>query len=138
MGGEPAVQGLGQLRDFHPHAFLGKLGYGRRIGFAGKQGFQHRPRGGAVQISGDRGQFDPGVLEQLLQPLDLAGAVPSHGGTGAGQVAQLPDWFRWNERATDQTMGAELSKPGCIRDVGLAARQVLDVSGIDQHHLHAR
>ncbi|MDT5155227.1 MAG: hypothetical protein QOI01_6960 [Mycobacterium sp.] len=35
-------------------------------------------------------------------------------------------------------MGAQLSKPGGISHVGLAARQVLDVSGIDQHHLHAR
>jgi len=35
-------------------------------------------------------------------------------------------------------MRAERSKPGGISDVGLAARQVLDVSGIDQHHLHAR
>ena len=33
-------------------------------------------------------------------------------------------------------MGAELSKPGCVGDVGLAARQVLDVPGIDQHHFH--
>lgn len=35
-------------------------------------------------------------------------------------------------------MGAELSKPGCVGDVGLVARQVLDVPGIDQHHLYAR
>jgi len=44
MGGEPAVEGFGQLRDFHPHPVLGKLGHGRRITLAGNQGFQHRPR----------------------------------------------------------------------------------------------
>ena len=44
MGGEPTVESLGQLRDFHPHPVLGKLGHGRRITLAGNQGFQHRPR----------------------------------------------------------------------------------------------
>jgi len=63
MGGEPTGGGFGQLRDFHPQPFLGEVGHGRRIGFAGDQGFQHRPRGGAVEVSGDRGQFDPGVFE---------------------------------------------------------------------------
>jgi hypothetical protein len=63
MGGEPTVERFGQLRDFHPHPFLGKVGDGRRIGVAGQQGLQHRPRGGAVEISGDRGQFDPSVFE---------------------------------------------------------------------------
>jgi hypothetical protein len=35
-------------------------------------------------------------------------------------------------------VGAQLSKPDCISHIGFAARQVLDVSGVDQHHLHAR
>ena len=70
-----------------------------------------------VEVSGDRGQFDPGVFEQLLQPLDLAGAFTGDRGAGAGQVAQLPDRLGWNERPTDQTMRAELSQPGGIGDV---------------------
>ena len=62
-------------------------------------------------------QFDPGVFKQLLQPLDLADTFTGDSGAGAGQVAQLPDRLGWDERPTDQTMGAELSQPGCIGDV---------------------
>ena len=109
MAGEPAVEGLGQLRDLHAHPLFGKLSHGRWIGATGNQGFQHRPPGHPGQVGGDRGQFDPGVFKQLLQPLDLSGAFTSDGGTGAGQIAQLPDRFRWHERPTDQSMRAELS-----------------------------
>ncbi len=108
----------------------------RRIGFPGEQRLQHRPRGHAVEIGGDRGQFDPSVLEEFLQPLDFAGAFPRHRGAGAGQITQLPDRLRGNERPADQAMSAELRQPGCISHVGLAARQVLDMSSVDQQHLH--
>ena len=39
-----------------------------------------------------------------------------------------------NEPA-DQAVRAELGQPGRVRDIGLAAGQVLDVPGVDQHHL---
>ena len=32
-------------------------------------------------------------------------------------------------------MGTELRKPGGIGDIGLAAREVLHVAGVDQQHL---
>ena len=136
MGIEPAVQSLGQLWDFSAQLLLSHVGHHRGVGLTGEQRLQHRPRRLAVEVGSDRGQFDPGVFEEFLQPLDLAGAFPRHRGAGARQISQLSDRFRWDERPTDQTMGTELGQPGRVSNVGLAAGQVLHVTRVDQHHLH--
>jgi hypothetical protein len=53
----------------------------------------------------------------------------------AGEIAQLPDGRRGHEAAPQQPTLQQLSKPGGIADVGLAARQDLDVAGVDQQQL---
>jgi len=77
----------------------------------------------------------PAVFEQLLQSLDLTGAFPGDRGPGPSQVTQLPDRLGRHERATDQTMGTQLSQPGRVRDVGLAAGQIPHMPSVDQQHL---
>ena len=47
----------------------------------------------------------------------------------------MPDRFGWHERPTDQSVGTELGQPGRVGHIGLAARQVLHMPGVDQHHL---
>ena len=74
-------------------------------------------------------------LEQLLEPLDLPATFPGDRGPGPGQIAQLADRLRGHERPADQAVRAELGQPGRVGDVALAARQVLDVPGVDQHDL---
>ena len=122
---ETAVQGLGQLGDLRPQPTLGQIGQPGRVPIAGDQRLDHRPPGHAQDVGGHRGQLDPGILQQLLQPLDLPAAFAGDRGPGPGQVAQLPDRLGRHERAPDQPVRAELGQPGRVRDIGLAARRVL-------------
>ena len=132
---EPAGEGLGEFGDLGPHAAFGQISQHYRVTLALDQGFEHGPPRNPGDVGGDRRQFDAGVFQQLLQPLDLLGPGPHEGGAGAGQVPELTDRFRWDERAPDQPVGPQLGQPCCVRDIGLPTRQVLDVSGVDQHHL---
>ena len=73
---EPAGQRLGQRGDLRPQPPLGQIGQHGRVAFPGDQRLEHRPPRHAEDVGGDRGQLDPGVLEQLLQPLRPPGRVP--------------------------------------------------------------
>lgn len=44
--------------------------------FPGDQGFEHGPARDSGDLRGHGGEFEAGVLEQLLQALDIAGALP--------------------------------------------------------------
>ena len=79
-------------------------------------------------------KFDPGVFEQLLQPLNLLGAGPGDGGARPGQIAQHPDRRRWHKRGADEPVGAQVGQPRRIRDVGLTAGHIARGLGVDQHH----
>ena len=70
---EAVGERLLQLRDLRAHPGLGQLGQLLGIGDAGQQRFEHRARGLRVGLRGDAGELDPGVLQNLLQPLDRAG-----------------------------------------------------------------
>src|SRR5271170_5810672 len=52
---------------------------------------------------------------------------------GAGQIPQLLDRRRWYEARPDQPMRQQVGNPRSIVHVGLAARYVLDVSGVGEH-----
>jgi hypothetical protein len=71
----------------------------------------------------------------LLQPLLVAGAVGGQVGTQPGVVPQPADLGGWDERGSQHAPLVELAQPDRIQLVGLgAARQVLDVTGVDQPH----
>jgi len=135
MGGEPAGQRLGERGDLDPEPGLRQVGEHRGITLTVDQRVEHRPPGRAADVGGHRGQCDPGVFQQLLQALPLPGPFPGDRGPRAGQVPQLADRLRWHERAADQSVRAQLRQPGRVRDIGFAARDVLDLPGVDQHHL---
>ena len=42
-----------------------------RVALPGDQRLKHRPTGDPENVGGDRGELDSGVLEELLQALDL-------------------------------------------------------------------
>jgi hypothetical protein len=56
----------------------------------------------------------------------------------ADKIPQLPDLRRGHEAAPQQPTLQQLTQPGRIADVGLAAGQDLDVAGVDQQQLHPR
>jgi hypothetical protein len=71
----------------------------------------------------------------LLQPLLVAGAVGGQVGTQPGVVPQPADLGRRDEQGSQHAPLVQLGQPHRIQLVGLgAARQVLDVVGVDQPH----
>jgi hypothetical protein len=74
----------------------------------------------------------------LLQPLLVAGAVGGQVGTQPGVVPQPADLGRRDERGSQHAPLIQLAQPHRIQLVGLGpARQVLDVTGVNQPHHQA-
>jgi hypothetical protein len=67
-----------------------------------------------------------------VQAVDLAGAFLDLRLAIAREVAQLPNRLGRHEARFQQARLREPAQPGCIRDVGLAARDLLDVPRVDQ------
>jgi hypothetical protein len=84
---EASGQGLGEFGDLVAEPALGQVREDLGVLFAADEGFEHGPAGDAHDVGGDRGQFDAGVLQQFLQPLDHPAAFTGGGGPGPGQVA---------------------------------------------------
>jgi hypothetical protein len=129
---EAAAQRLTQLGELLAQLALGQLGQDLGVAFAGDQGAQHRPTRDAQHVGGDRAQLDAGVLQRLLDPLALGTVGLDQPLAVADKIPQLPDLRRGHEAAPQQPTLQQLSKPGRIADVGLAAGQNLDVARVDQ------
>jgi hypothetical protein len=84
---EPGGQRAGQLRQFAAQPGPGQVGQRVRVGSALDQGPHHVPTGDAHHVGGHRRQLDPGVLEHLVQPVDLAGPGADQRLAIPGQVA---------------------------------------------------
>ena len=138
MVGEPTGQRLGQRRDLGAQPAFGQIGQCGGVVVPGDQRLQHGASRHAEDVGGDRRQLDPGVFEQLLQPLYLTGAFPGDRSARPSQITKLPDRLGWHERGPHQTVRAELGQPGRVGDIGLAAREVFHVPRIDQQHIEPR
>jgi hypothetical protein len=79
--------------------------------------------------------LDTSVLQGLLDPLALGAMGLDEPLAVADKIPQLPDRRRGHEAAAQQPTLQQLTQPGRIADVGLAAGQDLDVAGIDQQQL---
>ena len=77
----------------------------------------------------------PASSERLVQPVDLARALLDLRLAIAREVAQLADRLGRHEVGLQQPRLGELAQPRRVGDVGLAARDLLDVPGVDQHAL---
>ena len=72
---EAAFQRHGQVRDLGPHLALGQLGQDRAAAFAVNEGLDHRPPGLGGDRGGDGVDLNPGILEHVAEPGDLAGPL---------------------------------------------------------------
>jgi hypothetical protein len=132
-----AAQCLFQLGAFLAQLAIGQLGQSHDILFALDQCRQHLAGRQAHDVGGDARQLDIGALQHLLQPIDQTGAFAHKVGTVTGQVAQvaLRPWR--DETGPHQSMTEQLGDPLRVLDIGLAARDRLDVLGIEQPDLEA-
>ena len=96
---------------------------------------EHRLARCAEHVGGDARELDVGVLEQLLQAVRLARALPHQRLAIAGQVAQLADRLGRHEARAQEPMLEQLAQPLRVLHVGLAPGHVLDVLGVDQQQL---
>jgi hypothetical protein len=80
-----------------------------------------------------RVELDVGILQRLLKALDMAASFANKLLAGAQQAAQFLGLGIRHEAAADQPVGHQIGQPSGVIDIGLAPRDVLDVSGIGQH-----
>jgi hypothetical protein len=85
--GEAAGQGLGQVGSAHFQP-ASEQHQGSGVGHPRNQCGEDPAAGNPAEVGDHTGQFDLGVLEELLQPLRLAGTVSRDAGSGPGQVAE--------------------------------------------------
>ena len=123
--------------DLAPAVAPRQLGQRRRVVLAGDQRLDHGPARDAQHVGGDAGQLDVGVLQHLLDAVGHRGPVADQLGPLPRQVAQLADRRRRDEAGREQAVLEQLGDPLGVLDVGLAAGDLLDVLGVDQHHLEA-
>src|SRR5439155_16266921 len=93
---------------------------------------EHRPTGGAEDVRGDTVELDPRVLEDLVQPVRLPLTLTDLRLAVASEIPQRPDRLRRHKATPQQPRLQQLTKPGGIGDVGLAAGHLLDVAGVDE------
>jgi hypothetical protein len=130
-GGERLLQG-GELR---PQLAPGELGHRLGVGHAGDEGPHHVASRGAHHVGGDQGELDAGVLQGLVDPIHLRGPLLGEGFAVAGEVAQLADGLGRDEARLQEPSRQEERKPGRVDRVGFAARDVLEVTDVHEHHL---
>jgi hypothetical protein len=132
---EAAGQRLHQGAALAAHPPPGQLSEHLGVTLPGDQRLQHGAPGDPHDVGGHRPPLDQGVLQQLLQPLHLPAALGGQVGPQPGVVPQLADLGGWDKRRPQHAPLVEPGQPHRIQPVGLgAARQVLDVAGVDQPH----
>jgi hypothetical protein len=91
MRAEMADQRLPPGGQFGAQLAARQLGQGRRVGRAVDEGLEHGPPGDAKNVGRDRGQLDPRVLEQLVEPVDLTRPLLDEDFALAREPAPLAD-----------------------------------------------
>jgi hypothetical protein len=79
----------------------------------------------------------PASSRVFLDPLALGVVGLDEPFAIAGEIPQLPNGRRGHEAAPQQAVFKQVGQPLGVGDVGLAARQDLDVVGVDQLELEA-
>ena len=91
----------------------------------------------AQDLGHHRRQLDVRPLQHLLQPIDLPRSLPHQRRPLPRQLAQLPLLPVRDEAPAEQAVPQQVGDPLAVLDVGLAARDRLDVPGVGQQQLEA-
>ena len=130
-GHATAERGL-QFIDSGLEVAMGQRRQGLGHGLAGDQCLDNAASAEAQDVGHHRVQLDVGILQRLLDALNVAGAFTHHLLAGAQQVAHLLGGFIGHEAGLDQSMCHQVGQPDRIVDVGFATRHVLHVGGVGQ------
>jgi hypothetical protein len=114
---------------------VGEFGQLERISDAVDHRLDYPPATEAHDIGDHRVEFDVGLFESLLNPLDMAGLLARQLLAGTQQRPQLLDLLFRNEAGPDQPATHEIGDPHGIVHVGLAAGDILDVRRIGHDQL---
>jgi hypothetical protein len=76
-----------------------------------------------------------GILQRLLDALDVAGAFTHHLLACTQQVAHLLGRLAGHEAGPDQSMGHQVGQPHGVVHIGLASRHVLDMGRVGKNQL---
>ena len=109
-----------------------------RIGLAGDERREHGAPRLAHDVGEHRGELEVGVLEGLLDALDVAGLLAHELLSGAEQVAHRARPGVGHEARADQAVREQVGEPDRVGDVGLAAGHVLHVRGVGEDQGAAR
>ena len=93
--------------------------------------------GHAGHVADGVGQLQVHQRHRLVHVLHVAALVAQQPGALAAQAAQGAHGVGRAEGAAQQAESQQLLQPLAVQHVGLAARHVLDLAGIDQQHLEA-
>ena len=99
------------------------------------QGGEHRLRRDSLQVGRHCRQLDVRALQHLLDPVHHPGALRHQVRPLPRQVAQVPLFPAGHEAGFQQPVPQQIGQPLGVLDVGLAARHLLHVAGIDQQQL---
>ena len=132
---EAADESEAQVRDLGAHPGLGQLGEHLGVTLAGDEGLQHLAAGLAEHVGDHRVELDAGVLQDLLDPLDLPGAVLGELVAVAGEIPEALRDGRRDEAPPQQPALQELGEPLGVLGVGLAAVLGVGEEQLDAGHL---
>jgi hypothetical protein len=94
---EPGGEGLAQLGQLGPEPPPGQLRQGLGIGLPLDERSHHGQTGDPHHVRGHHGEIHPGVLQDLVAPVDLPVPLLGEGLAVPGEVPELPDRGRRDE-----------------------------------------
>ena len=95
------------------------------------QALDHRAGAHAVDVADHRAKLDAAVVQDLVQPIDLAGAHRTELAPIARDQAQLAQVLRRDEAAAHEAEARQHGQPLGVGHVGLAPGHVLDEVRVD-------
>ena len=119
-----------ERRDLGAQLALGEIGKHGRVGRARDERVEHRAPGLAKNVRRDAVQLDAGVLQGLVQPVSFAFTLSDLRLAIPRQRPQPPLRLGCHKATAQQPRFHQLTEPHGVADVGLAARDVLDVRAL--------
>lgn len=111
MAVEVTLQRLLECGDLLAHLPPREIGQDLGVGLAGDERVEHVAPGLAENVRGHAVELDPGVLQRLVQAVDLALALLDLRLAIAREIAQLADRPRGHEARLQQARLGELTQP---------------------------